>query len=450
MGYAKKRVGKDGKPRYTAVYVDLQDRERSAGTFATKKEANDKWREAEVKQAEGRGTDPRRGRQRFRAYVEQTWLPNHVIEVSTLEGYTYQINRHIVPHFGNMRMIDILPSHVREWVTKLRNAGVRPKNLSSIKLILSAIFTTAFTDKVIFLHPCAGVKVPTAPTRPLTIITPEQFDLLHAALETPSAQLLAETEIETGFRWGELTKLRVKDWDSRTRTFVVSRAVVQVDPKFHPNSERFLVKEYPKDGEWRRVKVSKQLGSKIDDHIRGRGLPTTDLLFPYEPEPRLIRARAPESMPDDLGFTDTTGTGKAYRHGTVVAYNAAMCRCRCCRDAVARYRAARRAHGVDQPRKSRTAVVDTDGHIPRDWFRNKIWRPALHAAQIELGVTMRDLRHAHASWLLAGGADIQVVKERLGHGSISTTQRYLHTLPDNDETAIDAFNAVRRRSHGRG
>jgi site-specific recombinase XerD len=35
------------------------------------------------------------------------------------------------------------------------------------------------------------------------------------------------------------------------------------------------------------------------------------------------------------------------------------------------------------------------------------------------------LRHAHASWLLAGGADIQVVKDRLGHGSIVTTQNYL-------------------------
>jgi hypothetical protein len=32
------------------------------------------------------------------------------------------------------------------------------------------------------------------------------------------------------------------------------------------------------------------------------------------------------------------------------------------------------------------------------------------------------LRHAHASGLLAGGADIQVVKELLGHGSIRTTE----------------------------
>jgi len=38
-----------------------------------------------------------------------------------------------------------------------------------------------------------------------------------------------------------------------------------------------------------------------------------------------------------------------------------------------------------------------------------------------------DLRHAHASWLLAGGADLQMVKDRLGHGSISTTEKYTIT-----------------------
>jgi site-specific recombinase XerD len=61
-------------------------------------------------------------------------------------------------------------------------------------------------------------------------------------------------------------------------------------------------------------------------------------------------------------------------------------------------------------------------------------------------VRVYDLRHAHASWLLAGGADIQVVKERLGHGSIVTTQKYLHSLPEADDAAVDAFAKIRRRS----
>jgi site-specific recombinase XerD len=48
----------------------------------------------------------------------------------------------------------------------------------------------------------------------------------------------------------------------------------------------------------------------------------------------------------------------------------------------------------------------------------------------------------------AGGADLQVVKQRLGHGSLSTTEKYLHTLPDADETALDALARMRNRSGG--
>ena len=90
--------------------------------------------------------------------------------------------------------------------------------------------------------------------------------------------------------------------------------------------------------------------------------------------------------------------------------------------------------------------MTTDGHIPRSWFRQHVWAPAREAAGLSSAVRVNDLRHAHASWLLAGGADIQVVKERLGHGSIVTTQKYLHSLPEADDAAVDAFSRIRSRS----
>ena len=36
-----------------------------------------------------------------------------------------------------------------------------------------------------------------------------------------------------------------------------------------------------------------------------------------------------------------------------------------------------------------------------------------------------------------------MVKERLGHASIATTEKYLHSLPTADETALDALTRIR-------
>ena len=59
---------------------------------------------------------------------------------------------------------------------------------------------------------------------------------------------------------------------------------------------------------------------------------------------------------------------------------------------------------------------------------------------------MHDLRHAHASWLLAGGGDLKAVMDRLGHTQIQTTPKYLHALPDADDKALEAFTRVRHRA----
>ena len=251
MGSTRERIGADGSVRYTALYRDLKGRQRSAGTFTTQRQADRAWQRAEAKVAQGHLGEPGRGRQTFRDYVEKTWLPNHEIEATTRQSYTYMLRKHILPEFGPMRMIDILPEHVREWVTSLKRGGVKPPTIRYCFVVLSAIFTTALNDQVTFLHPCKGVKTPPVPAQPRTIITPEQFAAVYECLPDEQSKLLVETDVESGLRWGELTELRVRDLDFATRMLTVSRAVVQVHPKFHPEGGRFLVKPYPKDKEYR-------------------------------------------------------------------------------------------------------------------------------------------------------------------------------------------------------
>jgi integrase len=447
MGYSRARAGRGGKVRYTAYYWDIRGKERSAGTYSSQKDADDAWQTAEVKVREGRAADPRRGKQRFERYVVEEWFPNHHLELRARENYTYYLNRRIIPWFGPMPMVEILPSQVREFVIKLEREGVPASSIEYCLTILSAIFTTALNDQVIFLHPCRGVKAPTVPKKIRQIVTPEQFDLLCTALEGDEWRLLVEIDIESGLRWGELTELRPRDFDFGTHVVTVSRVVIELAKKFHPTGGRFLVKDYPKDKEHRQVKLSRQLIKKIQAHIAEHRLGDDDLLFrmpgqPVKPALRVVLD------PETLGWTGPNAAGRSYRHGTKSAYSAGGCRCERCKAVYAIYRAERRAGGKDAPRGAR--VVETDGHIPRRWFRDNVWVDARDAVGLGAGVKVHSLRHAHASWLLAGGADLETVKERLGHSTILTTQKYLHTLPDDeDDTALDAFAKIRNRKSDR-
>lgn len=51
-------------------------------------------------------------------------------------------------------------------------------------------------------------------------------------------------------------------------------------------------------------------------------------------------------------------------------------------------------------------------------FRTRVWLPRLAAAGLGFHVRIHDLRHAHASWLLAGGADLKSVTDRTRHSQI--------------------------------
>ncbi len=441
MGSTRERVDKDGKTRFVALYRDLRGRQRSAGTFPTSELADKAWQRAESFVESGKLGDLRRGRQTFAHYVLQTWLPAHEIEASTRERYTYMIGKHLMPQFGPMRMIDVLPEHVRDWIRTQKVSGLSAATIVGNKTILSAIFTTALNDQVVFLHPCAGVKSPTVARKPRIIVTPAQYDAIHRALPGPVSRLMVETAIESELRWGELTELRTHDIDTGSRMLTVARAVTETTAP--TEGERFGVKDYPKDKEYRRLNLSPALCAALGQHIADNTLNRTDLLFGFP----LIQADGGHPHRDaeqPTGHTGPNQHGRTYPHGTLTAYTLGKCRCPHCKTAFATYRAQRRAAGKDSPRGTR--IVHSDGHIPRNWFRHHIWTPATAAAQLAYTVRFHDLRHAHASWLLAGGADIQTVKERLGHGSLRTTEKYLHTLPDTDNTALDALTRIRTRT----
>jgi len=82
------------------------------------------------------------------------------------------------------------------------------------------------------------------------------------------------------------------------------------------------------------------------------------------------------------------------------------------------------------------------GHLTRQHFALALKTLAISARLAADKVSPHVLRHAFASHLLEGGADLRAVQQMLGHADISTTQIYTHVLAERLKAVVEEHHPL--------
>ncbi|WP_282024847.1 tyrosine recombinase [Limimaricola cinnabarinus] len=85
-----------------------------------------------------------------------------------------------------------------------------------------------------------------------------------------------------------------------------------------------------------------------------------------------------------------------------------------------------------------------DGHLTRQSFFVMVKELAARAGIAPDQVTPHVLRHAFASHLLAGGADLRAIQALLGHADLSTTEIYTHVQGERLSALVHAHHPLAR------
>lgn len=143
---------------------------------------------------------------------------------ATQQKYRTQIEKHIVPAFGDLRMCDIDRPAVEAWLNAKEQAGLGWWSRIDLKGVLSAIFTTAAGWKLwMGDNPTKGVRIGKRRlVREKRLLTADELRAILAGIPD-RARFLVLILFGVGLRVSEALGLKWRDVDLDNGTLSVSR-----------------------------------------------------------------------------------------------------------------------------------------------------------------------------------------------------------------------------------
>jgi integrase len=199
---------------------------------------------------------------------------------------------------------------------------------------------------------------------------------------------LARLGVSSGARLCELISFVREDFDFAADMLAVRRSTVEVTAKYHPTGDRFLTREYTKNGEHRRFKIDHAVSEMVREHIALHGIGPGQVIFPvrlFASTEAAGRDRLTQEEIDARGFTDELPNGRRYKHGTLGGYVTAKCRCEGCKQWSAYYARDRKRRRTGRSAREWSPAWRDD---PTEYLGADVWRRILEHGRRRRGASV--------------------------------------------------------------
>ncbi|MBC7760796.1 MAG: site-specific integrase, partial [Candidatus Saccharibacteria bacterium] len=208
--------------RYRVRYRKPDHAQTDKRGFRTKRQAGEFLSSVEVSKLRGEWVDPSRSRITVEEWAQRWYDAQLQLKATTLSGYRYTLDKHILPTWGQVRLSDIGHAEVQAWVTALSKT-LAASTVRQIYLVLSGLVKYAVRDGRLSRNPCEGVQLPRVVKKHRGYLSHTQVRQLADGCGEYSDVVLFLAY--TGLRCGEMAALRVGRLDMLRRRINVAEAV---------------------------------------------------------------------------------------------------------------------------------------------------------------------------------------------------------------------------------
>lgn len=199
-------------------------------------------------------------------YLKQ-WFEMHkkMLAPNTINGYAVNINNHIVPAIGNLRLKDVKPSTLESFYTNLmQEKQLSAKTVKYIHNVLKVAFKSAVDDKIIEDNPCLKAKTPKVPKFKSKLLSLQQLQTLLSAIDGDKFEVEIKLAAMLGLRKGEVLGIKIDDLDTSKHSLHIQRQVSIVrDNTVDTKSQYYGIKPLKSESSDRVLFISQDIEALI-------------------------------------------------------------------------------------------------------------------------------------------------------------------------------------------